>query len=712
MSEAPTTLELLGHPGAWGVRMRRGPVVVEQPVPVAVLGADSDALGRAVGYALVEHDGQRLQGVVEEDLPGGGRLRVRDEWTVEEDGDVCVRRSCTVVQAGSGAFGTRLSLRRPSFATATWVDVEPFIPGVTYGNDPRVPVGALGGLPTRASVRVVLVREDRTSAPLVAVRWSDGSWLATSHTEIDGATIAADCTSRDGGETLVDERLRYASLGGVLGPDGLEIGLWFPGTEGEYTHSSGPLPLERPHQWRWRLHPVRRGLRHDYAVRLRLGTSASFTDMVATVWRGVWQLHRPLPEPADMGVVVEATVQVLVSQVRSCGVRTGVPLEVDAAAAQPDGSEVTDALMGFVGANTDCGALLLRQADLAVDPAPAAVLRDLGTSILDSFAALPLDPPAGEGFGPRDGGWSVYRTCHGRPAVYARSLAEGCLATLEAARRERVQGRPHPRWESWAQQGGQWIVQQQRPDGWVPRAWEAATGAILDDSTSSSAVVVPFLLALTSATGQSRYLDAGRAAGEHAHREAERHGVFAGGTLDNPDVVDKEAAVLAAEAFLGLHQATGQDVWLDRALGAARLAETWIYVWDVPMPIDADDTELHWKRGVPTRGHQLITTGASMTDGFLAVNAALFARLWSLTGDEHWLQVARLVTHGTTTMLALQGRTFDLRGPGWQQEHWVFGGRRGIGLNRRWLPWVVVAHVRGVHRLLDLGAEVATAVLA
>lgn len=710
MSEAPTALEPVGDTGAWGVKVRRGSIVLEQPAPVAVLGADFDALGRAVGYTLVEHDRGRLHGTVDVDLAGGGRLRVRDEWTVEDDGDVCIRRSCLVDRGGSGGFGTRLSLRRPSSAATTWVDVEPFIPGVTYGNDPRVPAGALGGQPTRASVRAVLVREDRTSAPVVAVRWSDGSWLATSHAEIDGATIAADCTARDGGETLVDERLRYASLGGVLGPDGLEIGLWYPGTEGEYTHSSGPLPLKRPHQWRWRLHPVRRGLKHEYTVRLRLGTSASFTDMVASVWRAAWQVHHPLPEPADMAAVVEHSVRVLASQVRSNGVRTGVPLEVDAVAAQPDGFEVTDALMGFVGANTDCGALLLREADLAVDRSNAAVLHDLGSAILDSFAALPLDPPAGEGFGAR-GGWSAYRTYRDRPAVYARSLAEGCLATLEAARRERSAGRPHPRWESWAEQGGRWIVRQQRADGWVPRAWEAGTGAVLDESTSSSAVVVPFLLALASATGQSRYLDAGRAAGEHAQREADRYGVFAGGTLDNPDVVDKEAAVLAAEAFLGLHQATGQDVWLERALAAARLAETWIYIWDVPMPVDADDTELHWKRGAPTRGHQLITTGASMTDGFLAVNAALFARLWSLTGDEHWLQVARLVTHGTTTMLALPGRTFDLRGPGWQQEHWAFGGRRGFGLNRRWLPWVAVAHVRGVHRLLDLGTEVATAVL-
>jgi hypothetical protein len=121
---------------------------------------------------------------------------------------------------------------------------------------------------------------------------------------------------------------------------------------------------------------------------------------------------------------------------------------------------------------------------------------------------------------------------------------------------------------------------------------------------------------------------------------------------------------------------------------------------------------LHWKPGVPTIGHQLIATGVSMTDGFLAANAAVFARLFQETDDRHWLDLARTVVHGTTTMLALDGRVYDLRGPGWQQEHWSFSPRRGCGLNRRWLAWVPVAHIRGAHRIEDLGADIASLVLS
>jgi hypothetical protein len=45
----------------------------------------------------------------------------------------------------------------------------------------------------------------------------------------------------------------------------------------------------------------------------------------------------------------------------------------------------------------------------------------------------------------------------------------------------------------------------------------------------------------------------------------------------------------------------------------------------------------------------------------------VFARLFQETDDRHWLDLARTLVHGTTTMLALDGRVCDLRGPGWHR---------------------------------------------
>jgi hypothetical protein len=161
-------------------------------------------------------------------------------------------------------------------------------------------------------------------------------------------------------------------------------------------------------------------------------------------------------------------------------------------------------------------------------------------------------------------------------------------------------------------------------------------------------------------------------------------------------VPDKEAGTLALEAYLALHEATGEARWLERARAAAAYAETWIYLWDVPMAEGEEASGLHWKPGVPTTGVQLIATGHSLVDAYMAFDADEYARLYRAGGDAHDREVARLLLHNTKAMLALPGRGYDLAGPGWQQEHWSLAPRRGRGLHRGWLPWVATSQLNGV----------------
>jgi hypothetical protein len=56
------------------------------------------------------------------------------------------------------------------------------------------------------------------------------------------------------------------------------------------------------------------------------------------------------------------------------------------------------------------------------------------------------------------------------------------------------------------------------------------------------------------------------------------------GTIDNPDGLDKDAGTLSTEAYLALFGDTTESKWLHRARLAADYAETYIYLWNVPMP--------------------------------------------------------------------------------------------------------------------------------
>ena len=691
----------------WGVEVEAFGTrfVQSRPVKISLRSRGVSGLSRAYARVEVLEDGFR--GFAALPLPNGAELTVTDEWRAL-DAEVQVARSARVAGDATDGFFTALALRRAS--SASWAEVEPFGPGAIYGNCDRVPRRAIGSAALRRSgIRYVLIREDRLAAPLFGVRYDDGTWICVLHREPAATTTALDCAEENGGETLTDERFGFAALGGVERDGGIDIGAWFPGSEGEITYTSGGLPLRQLRRWRRRYHPIRDGLVHEYSLAFRFGASSSATAFYRSAWRWAWSTLAPRVEPVAPEAVVNDCTSVLAAAAVSCGGRSGIPLELDATTG---GSPETPrlAIMGFVGANTDAAYILLR---VGREQAGEAARRyhELGERILDSFAAIRLAPPEAEGFDLCSGALITYRSYHGRPAVYARSVAEGCAAALDAWHLERQHGVDRASWLRWAQDGGEWILASQVRSGAFPRAWEARTGKVLDNSTSASYVPIPFLVALTRATRDTRHLEAAVRAGEFVWRHGGECGCFAGATLDNPDVVDKEAAVLSLEGFLELHAATGDSVWLERAVTAAELAETWIYVWNVPMPVDADTATLHWKPGVPTIGHQLIATGVSMSDAFLAVNAAAFARLFELTSDPHFLDVARVVTHGTKAMLARAGRTFDLHDVGWQQEHWSFAGRRGYGLNRNWLPWVSVAHVKGILRLHDLAPGVRSRVL-
>jgi hypothetical protein len=43
---------------------------------------------------------------------------------------------------------------------------------------------------------------------------------------------------------------------------------------------------------------------------------------------------------------------------------------------------------------------------------------------------------------------------------------------------------------------------------------------------------------------------------------------------------------MALEAYLHLFAVTSAQPWLQAAEGAAQICETWINLWDIPMPLD------------------------------------------------------------------------------------------------------------------------------
>jgi len=241
-----------------------------------------------------------------------------------------------------------------------------------------------------------------------------------------------------------------------------------------------------------------------------------------------------------------------------------------------------------------------------------------------------------------------------------------------------------------------WRWAWQREDGSFPGSWQGGTGQVRVTSGVTTYAAVPVLVRMTEETGDKKYLNSAIRAADYIWTNFGSRCVFLGAT--GGEVADKESGMLSLEAFLALYENTKEPKWLERAKTAGDYTESWIWIWNVPMPLDAKDSELAWKRGVPTVGVQGIASNvAGHVDQYLDWAVPSYARLYKHTKDEHYLDVARVLLHGTKAMLALPGRTYNLLGPGWQQEHWRMGpGVRGIGAHRTWLPWVSVNHLHGI----------------
>ncbi|NJD10164.1 MAG: hypothetical protein FIB01_06885 [Gemmatimonadetes bacterium] len=363
--------------------------------------------------------------------------------------------------------------------------------------------------------------------------------------------------------------------------------------------------------------------------------------------------------------------------------------------------------MGFCGKNIELAAQLLYEAER--DPGPRGRrLHELGATIIDSFAeTLPMSPPVGDGFDLFTGKvapavWSVGQQ-------FIRTVAEPMRDLMDAYRREQALGTEHPEWLRWAQDFSDWLVTQQRPDGSFPRSWNPGTSEVANPDGSATYAAPPILVATyqemggeaPSAGNAERYLAAAVRAGESLWATAGTRGRFQGGAVDASSVsvkVDGEAGYLSMRAFLALYEATQHPKWLERAKVAADFTESWVWIWNVPMPADAKLDEIHWKPGVSTIGLSSITVASrGSVHVYLSWAAPMYVQLYEYTKDEHYLDVARVLLHGIDPMLELPGRSYGLfLGPGWVQEHWGMSENRGYGQPGKWLPWLATVRLHAI----------------
>jgi hypothetical protein len=308
----------------------------------------------------------------------------------------------------------------------------------------------------------------------------------------------------------------------------------------------------------------------------------------------------------------------------------------------------------------------------------------------------------------------VIEALRDKDGIYLRCVAEEHDALVAAYRHERQRGADRAAWLAAARAFAEFLIAAQEPDGAWRRAYTFAGepmtepaswfGATEVQQKSSTATVIPFLVALHGLTGDARLLAAAERAGAFVAGNFVDRMRFNGGIHDSiyarPQLVDGESIMFVMRALLHLHQATGRGDYLAGARRAAQLVVTWICLWDVPLP--ADSTLAHF--GFRSTGWMACDApGAGYIHpmGILAVPDLI--EVGRLTGEDLLLSAAELLLAGCSETVALPGKDWGYAAPGLQEEGlliswWFaddpmfaetgFGGRgKGEG-NKTCLPWI------------------------
>ena len=652
------------------------------------------------GYKSVETSAGGVTARAELAYSLGVTFRVEDRWSVK-GAVLTVRRKVQV--AGNAPGGFYSAVRFGTEPEATWPDLDYLAPGLLYG-DPTYDGDRSPGGMLNYRARHFWIREDFMPAPLFAASFRDGTSVTVLDPSPRGNTTLEETKSAPG-PVMINERFLFGAMGANEAANGgVEVGFWLPGSANEYAGRRNEPPVP---SWRRRYHPIKQGFTQDYEVAFRFGRDESFPELTRNVWRWAWQTLKPALNYHDIELVRRTLIDHLSDRVVTVEGRTGIPFIVSTKTGKvwADDGRWNDqtwwwrAVLGFVGKNIEAADQLLRESER--DPGPRGEkMRQQALDIIATFIRMvPMSPaPVGAGF----------NLLTGKPSMtnpqfntwFLRAPAEDMRMLMEAYRRERKQGRDHPEWMRWCQEFADWALTKQRTDGSFPRGFRPGTGEVVEESGTTSYNVVPLFLMLSEDTGDTKYRESAIRAAEYVWASYGTKGVFIGGAIDNPNITDKEAGLLSMEAFVALYEATKDVKWLKRAQVAGNFAESWIWIWNVPMPEDANNEELHWKKEVPTVGVQGITAAvASHVDQFLDWSVPAYAKLYSYTKDRHYLDVARILLHNCKAMLALPGRTYGMLGPGWQQENWRMGPSRegrGFGTPEKWMPWVSTNHLYGI----------------
>lgn len=642
-------------------------------------------------------------------VPSGSEFSFADVYEATGAG-FKISRNVKVLQAGDDlGFSTKISF--VTMESDDPRDYNCFAPGVWYKQNEFAPDNAFGKdldceyfwrMETRYAMPLFSMQHIASGETAALSRWAadvtmPSTDIVRSENNVDPKlTVGAIGMSKPEGRTL-----NYLYYGFAVRKsfeaqvDGLSLDYVYPGCDGQMPRNRAYAGLDytdKSKSFQRINHPVEVGFEQNYAVAVNFGHYGSFRLMMKDTWRITYNRLRDRLFDVDNEQHFHNCMKMLTRYTRQYGDSYGLPF-----ACQLPDMDISSVSFqfGFVGQQPGIGYQLLRYGDK--ENMPEAF--EKGVNVIDFWVRTAMTESGLPQmcYNPNVKGFEPY-------PHYVRMLADGIEAILDAALYMRSKGDDRSEWMEFCKKTADWLVRIQNEDGSFCRAYNTDS-SIRMDSKSNTPSVIRFLVQFYLVSGDERYQSAAVKAGEWAYDNNYLNLEYRGGTCDNTDIQDKEAGIYALFGFLALYDLTGEDRWLEGAIGAADYTETWTYAWRFPV---RTLWPKHPFNQYSISGQSIITLGGG-ADVYMASCAYTFYRLYIITGDAHYLDFAEFVHKNTRQSNDVDGSIGYIM-PGLGHESGNFSDQT-LGSQYHWLPWCTFVEVDPSSRLHDTfgGYEIADA---
>jgi hypothetical protein len=642
---------------------------------------------------------------------GGVALAVTDEWT---GGDV-VRLRRRVTATGPAAEAVRVELVVPLTASAE--PVRYLVPGMVGSPDQWARAGRYG------------YADHRLAYPIAAAV-ADGAWTWLARTTTARTDAAPE---RDAGASRFAQATAIGSCGFDTSGAGALVVSW------PYAEADRSSMIAADGRAAIALHPVHDGV--DVVLDYELGARPA--DGPATAMRGLVARMLELADPAPTALPIgyEASIDLRLDSAARTYQETasgfaGFALNFDPLRGYDSeplafGASFAEHAMGGSHHILEYG-FTGRQLDLAFrlaqrDPAAWA---ERGRRVVGAFVERMTDPSgwvatlydlaADEpvfACGDRRGPVMHYLGRSEIAGTYTRMMCEAGSDLLRNVELHESLGADASAWRAAAAALAGFLLRTQEADGawfraYAPDGTPIAGGDWFGDretgARSATGVVVPFLLDARAVLGDpdGALLAAAHRAGAQVLAARVAPADYRGGTLDNPNLVDKEAAFIAMRALLRLAEAdeAASPRLLPAALEAAWFAVSWHSLWEVPV-LPGTPVGIAGVRSVGWGGINSVW-GVGVTDIYSLFFAGDLVRLGARTGEPALGRIAELIAASSLQLLSTPAERHGFADTGMQPEGMSFcaqGVDDGlIAQGDIWggLGWPYTAGTAGLHDFL------------